>query len=819
MFSFSQLPGVLNGQLLKLVNDVVVEYLIIDSRKLFASPRSLFFAIKGVRNDGHAHIATAYEQGIRLFVIEKDIETEKYPLASFIKVPSSISALQSLAIAHRIQFDYPVIGITGSNGKTIVKEWLFQMLSSKFKCVKNPGSYNSQVGVPLSIWQMSHTHNIGIFEAGISQPGEMEHLQKIIQPSVGVFTMLGSAHDEGFSSSSEKLLEKLKLFQSCKTLIYCHDYTAINDEIIRQKKTFQELIGWGEKQGANVLLKFRNADSVSLSGKFGSLNFTLPFVNMASRENVLHCIMVLLHLGYSEAETQERINQLRAVPMRLELKQGINHCQIIDDTYNNDLGGLRISLDFLESINVSKKTLILSDVLQSGLTLDELSQKVLDLIKEKQIQKFVGVGFGFHSHQKLFSDLNIDTRFYLTTEDFLKEVDWNSFVQEAILVKGARVFQFERIVKALQKKIHGTTMEIDLGAIVHNLNYFRSLLQPNVKLMVMVKAFAYGSGSNEIASLLQYHRVDYLGVAYTDEGVELRNHNIHLPIMVMNPSTDSWDAILSHHLEPEIYSLSLLKSLVEYLHGQPCSIHLKIDTGMHRLGFEANELPEVVKIISNHRNIRVASVFSHLAGADNSEHDTFSTEQVLRYNEAVDFIQNELEIVPLRHLLNSSGILRLPAAHQLNMVRLGIGLYGVDPTGGLKNKLLPVATLKTVVSQVRKVATGESIGYNRMGMAQRDMKIATIAIGYADGYSRGFGNGAGQVSIRGKKATVVGNVCMDMTMVDVTDIPDVAEGDEVIIFGPDNSIQEVAEQANTIPYEILTNTSERVKRIFFAESI
>ncbi|MGB4974836.1 MAG: bifunctional UDP-N-acetylmuramoyl-tripeptide:D-alanyl-D-alanine ligase/alanine racemase [Cyclobacteriaceae bacterium] len=818
MFSFSQLPDLLKGQMLQLVEDGAIEYLIIDSRKLFASPRSIFFAIKGIRNDGHAHIGIAYEQGIRLFIVEQDIETEKFPQGNFFKVASSVKALQSLATAHRNQFDYPVIGITGSNGKTIIKEWLFQMLSAKFKCVKNPGSYNSQVGVPLSVWQMSTQHELGIFEAGISTPNEMEALQKVIQPTIGLFTMLGSAHDEGFSSSNEKLLEKLKLFESCKTIVYCNDNLAVSDEISRQKKPFQELIGWGESKGSDVLLEFNKPDSISITGKFGKLNFTLPFTNAASKENVLHCITVLLYLGYSAQEVQEKIDQLRAIPMRLELKQGINHCQIIDDTYNNDLGGLRISLDFLEGINMPKKTLILSDILQSGLTLDELSQHVAVLIKEKHIQKFIGIGFGFHSYQQLFSALNIDSKFFLTTEDFLNQIDWNSFSQEAILVKGARVFQFERIIRPLQKKIHGTTMEIDLGAMVHNLNYFKSLLQPNVKLMVMVKAFAYGSGSNEIASLLQYHRVDYLGVAYVDEGVDLRNHNIHLPIMVMNPSKNSWDVMLDRQLEPEIYSLSLLESLVEFLDGKPCSIHLKIDTGMYRLGFELQELTEVVQILSNHHNVQVASIFSHLAGADDPVHDDFSAEQARCYNEALNLIQDKLKIKPIRHILNSSGILRLPE-YQLDMVRLGIGLYGVDPTGAFNNQLQPVATQKTVVSQIKKIKPGETIGYSRKGTAEKNIITATIAIGYADGYSRSFGNGVGQVSIRGKKAPVVGNVCMDMTMVDVTDIPGVVEGDEVIIFGNENSIHDVATQAHTIPYEILTNTSERVKRIFFAEGI
>jgi len=818
MFSFSQLPDLIEGHILQMANDECIEYLLIDSRKLLPSPRSLFFAIKGVRNDGHAHIGEAYREGIRMFVVEQDLETNQYPLACFVKVGSSIKALQELASAHRSQFDCPVIGITGSNGKTIVKEWLYQMLSSKFNCVKNPGSYNSQVGVPLSVWQMGARHELGMFEAGISLPGEMEALRKIIQPTMGIFTMLGPAHDEGFASPREKLLEKLQLFQSCKTIIYCQDHVAVRDELARQKKPFQELVSWGEKEGADILLEFKNDGQTTFSGKFGQFQLTLPFTNPAGREDLLHCIATLLCLGLSAAEIQERISLVRTVPMRLELKQGINQCQVIDDTYNNDLGGLRISLDFLEGVNMPNKTLVLSDVLQSGLTLDELCQQVLHLLLEKKIRKFVGIGFGFHSHQNLFAGQPVDCRFYLTTEDFLKEADWGSFEDEAILVKGARVFQFEKITKVLQKKIHGTTMEIDMGAMVHNLNFFRSLLQPGVKLMVMIKAFAYGSGSNEIASLLQYHQVDYLGVAYADEGAELRDHNIRLPIMVMNPGTDGWDVLLARQLEPEVYSLSLLHSLVAHLNGKPCAIHLKIDTGMHRLGFALGELPEVARVLSMNENVKVVSVFSHLAGADDPAHDAFSEEQAGLFNKALDILQKALKTTPIRHLLNTSGALRLPA-YQYDMVRLGIGLYGIDPTGKFRDKLKPVATLKTVVSQVRRVARDGSVGYGRMGKAKAGMALATIAIGYADGYSRSFGNGVGQVGIRGKKAPVVGNVCMDMTMVDVSHIPEVAEGDEVVIFGEANPIYEMAAQAGTIPYEILTNTSERVKRVFFAESI
>ncbi|HCR52860.1 MAG TPA: bifunctional UDP-N-acetylmuramoyl-tripeptide:D-alanyl-D-alanine ligase/alanine racemase [Cytophagales bacterium] len=818
MISFAQLPGLLKGQLLQLAHDELIEHLVIDSRKLLASNRSLFFAIKGIRNDGHNHIFSAYQQGIRQFIVERDVDIAKYPDANFLKVASSINALHLLAAHHRNQFSYPVIGVTGSNGKTIVKEWLYQMLTSKYNCVKNPGSYNSQVGVPLSVWQMNDQHEMAIFEAGISQPGEMASLQKIIQPTIGIFTTLGSAHDEGFSSTSEKLNEKLKLFETCEVIIYCNDNSEVSEAFAKHCKPFQKCISWGQNERANVLLKYINNDSVLISGLLGNITLSLPFENKAYRQNVLHCVMLLLHFGFTEVEIQEKIDQLQSIPMRLELKQGINHCQVVDDSYNNDLGGLLISLDFLEGLNMPKKTLILSDVLQSGITLESLSKQVASLIKEKNIQKFIGIGFGFHSHQSSFAEIQIDKSFYLTTEDFIQNTDWNLFANEAILVKGARVFQFERIVQLLQKKVHGTVMEVDLGAMVYNLNYFRSLLQPNVKLMVMVKAFAYGSGSKEIASLLQYHHVDYLGVAYADEGVELRNNHIRLPIMVMNPSEDSWPIMLEHHLEPEIYSLNLLRSLIAYLDGKACAIHLKIDTGMHRLGFELKDLDEVAKMVSEHPNVVIASVFSHLAGADEAGHDEFSKEQASAFDQALIRIKTKLKITPLRHLLNSSGILRFPQ-YQFDMVRLGIGLYGIDPSETVQNKLKSAATLKTVISQIKVISPGETIGYGRRGRAEKVMRIATIAIGYADGYSRSFGNGVGQVVIRGKHAPVVGNVCMDMTMVDVTQISEAVEGDEVIIFGLGHPIEQVARQANTIPYEILTNTSERVKRVFYAESI
>ena len=799
-------------------DDHEIQYLVTDSRKIVASPRSLFFAIRGPRNDGHDHITEVYKQGVRSFVVEREIKPDAYPLASFVKVSSSVRALQQLAVWHRKKFTYPVVGITGSNGKTIVKEWLYQMLSNDYSCVKNPGSYNSQIGVPLSVWQMDSQHSMAIFEAGISRPGEMEFLQPIIQPSIGLITNIGSAHDEGFTSRGQKIKEKLNLFSGCPVLIYPTDYPDILPAINEMKVPALKIIGWGQNPSSDALLRFSNDQTVLISGVFGERSFELPFEDKASRENLMSCIITLLHLGYSTASIQEKIRDLRAIPMRLQLKAGINQCQIVDDTYNNDLGGLRIGLEFLDSLNQPKKVVILSDILQSGLTQEQLSKQVAKLLSEKSIQKFIGIGFGFYSQPQWFDELSSKKSFYLTTDDFLTDVDWNDFSNEAILVKGARVFAFEKIIQRLQKKIHGTVMEIDLSAMVHNLNYFKSLLNPGVKLMVMVKALAYGSGSNEIASMLQYHRADYLGVAYPDEGVTLRDNHIKLPIMVMNPSEESFDALLERDLEPEIYSLKILHAWVDFLNGRPGKIHLKIDTGMHRLGFEPEELDRVIDLLSKNSNVKVVSVFSHLAGADEEIHDEFTRAQAKRFKDAVEKLCEELKISPIKHLLNTSGILRHPDC-QFDMVRLGIGLYGIDPSEAFADKLRPVASLKTVVSQVKRIKKGDSVGYGRVGRAESATTIATLAIGYADGYPRSLGKGVGEIVIRGHAAPVIGNVCMDMTMVDVTHIQGVAEGDEAVVFGYQLPIQKVAAMAQTIPYEILTNTSERVKRVFYAEGI
>lgn len=811
MISFSQLENITGGKTLRQKSDDVITMLAIDSRKVVRTEGTLFFAIHGARHDGHRYLAQLYKKGVRSFVVETPPLPGEMPDANVLVVPGTVEALQKIAAHHRAQFSIPVVGITGSNGKTIIKEWLYQMLSKSKAVVKNPGSYNSQVGVPLSVWQIQQHHQVGIFEAGISQPGEMAKLAEVIKPSVGIFANIGSAHDQGFANRGEKIAEKIKLFQYAQCVIYCRDHEQIH---IAMHQAGVKAFTWGTQPDADVVVTRQpGAFQVAYQG----LRFTLymPFADKASVENCFHVVALLLFWAYDVAFIQEAILGLHAVPMRLELKEGINHCQIIDDTYNNDLGGLEISLQFLTHQHQrAHKRVILSDILESGMAPAQLARTVGELLHQNGVRRFVGIGSQMAAYRQYFP---ADALFFETTQQFLHHFKSDLLHDEVILVKGARAFEFERVVHYLQRKVHGTVMEIDLGALVHNLNYFRSLLRPATKIMVMVKAFAYGSGSNEIANLLQYHRVDYLGVAYADEGVELRKGNISLPIMVMNPSEDSFALLQQYQLEPEVYSFKILQALVNFLAGKRCRVHVKLDTGMHRLGFEEHDLERLIAQLKAHPNIEVASIFSHLAGADESAHDAFSYAQATKFRDMAERLAQTLGYRPVFHLLNSPGILRMPA-WQFDMVRLGIGLYGVDPTSEGYDELRPVATLKTIISQIREVPANETIGYGRSGVADKNMRLGTIAVGYADGFSRAFSRCTGQVLVRGHLAKVVGNVCMDMTMIDLTGVP-AEEGDEVILFGGDLPIQRVAASINTIPYEILTNTSERVKRVFIAESI
>ncbi|KAA5543966.1 bifunctional UDP-N-acetylmuramoyl-tripeptide:D-alanyl-D-alanine ligase/alanine racemase [Adhaeribacter rhizoryzae] len=817
--------GIIPAQVLQYTQDYTAQHLLTDSRKMLHPASSVFFAIKGAFHNGHTYVPVLYAKGVRQFILEDVLYIPEvksvadlnilFPEANFWQVESSLRALQQLAAYHRSRFSLPVFAITGSNGKTIVKEWLAQLLSPDELVCKSPRSYNSQIGVPLSVWQLNEHHTLGIFEAGISKPAEMEYLRPIIKPTYGIFTNIGSAHNQGFASRQQKIAEKLKLFTEVELLFYCQDHTSIHEAVQAQGLP---AFTWSRSQPANLqIISCRVAGGqANITFRFAGeeQGLLLPYADEASIENMMHCLAVLLWRGLPIDEIQHRLNKLLPVAMRLEMKEAINNCYLIDDTYNNDLAGLGIALDLLlHQPRQGKKTLILSDVLQSGLSDEILYRQVADVVKSKKIDRLIGIGATISRHQDKFEQ---ESQFYTDTDEFLNDFKPDNFRNETILVKGARIFQFEQIVAVFQRKVHGTVLEVNLDALVHNLNYYRAKLQPATKIMVMVKAFAYGSGSYEIANILQFHRVDYLAVAYTDEGVHLRENGISLPIMVMNPSPDSFAKIQQYHLEPEIYSLEILQACLAATQNksQPLNIHIKLDTGMHRLGFTPEDLATVAQILKAAPQLRVVSTFSHLAGADEALHNSFSQEQVKQFREMAAQLEAGLGYPVLKHILNSAGIVRFPE-HQLNMVRLGIGLYGVEATGQEQEGLRTVGTLKTTVSQVKEVPAGETVGYSRRGVAATPKKIATIAIGYADGYDRRFGNGVGQVWVNGQLAPIIGNICMDMCMVDVTGLS-VHVGDAVEIFGEHRNITQLAQTIGTIPYELLTNVSARVKRIFFA---
>ncbi|MDO6392371.1 bifunctional UDP-N-acetylmuramoyl-tripeptide:D-alanyl-D-alanine ligase/alanine racemase [Pontibacter sp. BT731] len=816
MLSFHQLQAITGGAVVQQGQDSPVVHLLTDSRKLSQPAGTLFFAIRGRHNDGHVYLEQLYMLGVRQFVVEELAGVEQlYPEAGILQVRSSLEALQAVAAWHRAQFRIPVLGITGSNGKTTVKEWLAQLLSPEELVVKSPRSYNSQIGVPLSVWQLDANHTFGLFEAGISQPGEMQKLQQIIQPTLGLFTNIGSAHDEGFTDHRQKVAEKMQLFGKVGLLFYCLDHELIHEAVQTQGIP---AFTWSRYQQADVEIRHSTVSGhktiVSYTFRGEQHSLAIPFTDEASVENALHCLAVLLQRGTDLTAIQDRLDRLQPVAMRLEMKEAINGCYLIDDTYNNDLAGLSIALNLLASQpKRGRRTLILSDLLESGMPEEKLYSEVAALTKAHQLERLIGIGPTIQAHGARFSG---DTAFYASTTAFLEQFSSEQFRNELVLVKGARVFGFEKIVQAFQQKVHGTVLEVNLDALVHNLNYYRSKQASGTKLMVMVKAFAYGSGSFEVANLLQFHRVDYLAVAYVDEGVSLREHGITLPIMVMNPSPDSLAKLHQYSLEPEIYSLELLRDFLAT--AQPdirYKIHLKLDTGMHRLGFTEEDFDELFSLLEQHPQVRVVSTFSHLAGADEALHDDFSRMQLHNFTALAAEVEARLGYTLLKHILNSAGIVRFPE-HQLDMVRLGIGLYGVESTGSEQEALQPVSTLKTTISQIKHIRQGETVGYSRKGIADTDKTIATIAIGYADGYDRRFSNGAGQVIIAGQRAPVIGNVCMDMCMVDVTGIP-AAVGDEVTVFGPQLTLVELAQRIGTISYELLTNVSSRVKRIFFSE--
>jgi Alr-MurF fusion protein len=819
MLLFSQLPKVTEGQLLQVVSDHPVVHLLYDSRKIVVSLSAVFFAIRSERRNGHDFIKELYEKGIRQFVIsDPDFPVAQFSHASFYLAGSTVKALQDIAAYHRARFDLPVIAVTGSNGKTIIKEWLSQLLSDNYNLVKSPKSFNSQIGVPLSVWQINAQHELAIFEAGISRTGEMEALENIIKPDIGILTNIGSAHDEGFRSRHEKLLEKLKLFRRCNILIYNADQPDIT-EAIREVYPYLKTFTWGEKTG-DVLIKDINSDargcSFNVEFQKKSTGFRIPYSDPAMLQNVMQCIALMYCLRIPAEEICLKVSRLQPLGMRLELKEGINGSYLVDDAYNNDMAGLTIALQFLDQQKQRpKKSLILSDLYEAGIPSEDLYREISEMVRERNISRFIGVGTEISKFREFFGR---DAIFFENTEDFLQCFNSDKLSGEVILIKGARRFRFERIVQILSEKVHGTVLEINLDALSHNLNYYRSFLKPDTRIMVMVKAFAYGSGSAEVANLLQFHKVDYLAVAYTDEGVALRNQGITVPVMVMNPSWQSFDKLFHYNLEPEIFSFRILNELLEYISANnvKARIHLKFDTGMHRLGFEEKDLDQLSRILINQQyNIIVQTVFTHLAAADDACFNDFSHNQLATFERMTAKLESLVNRKFVRHALNSAGIVRFPE-NQMEMVRLGIGLYGVEANSVEQDKLLPVGTLKTVISQIKILNEGETVGYSRKGKITGLQKVATIAIGYADGYDRRFSNGRGKVLVKGKLCPVIGNVCMDMCMIDITGV-DAEEGDVVTVFGESPTIIDLAKEIGTIPYEILTNVSGRVKRVFYAE--
>jgi len=831
IYTVETICDIIKGRFLQFNHNAHIADLVLDSRQVFTAGDALFFALKGPRRDGHQFIPELYKQGVRNFIVGKTINTDSFPGANFIMADDVLIALQDLSAHHRRQFTIPVIGITGSNGKTIVKEWLYQLLHNDYEIVRSPKSYNSQIGVPLSVWQITAQHTLGIFEAGISLPGEMQNLEKIIQPTIGIFTNIGEAHSEGFSGLQQKVEEKLQLFSHADALIYCSDHEIVHAAVTRlaegrkmnlQGKLFS-VFNWGRKSSSTLqittITKQNASTKIEAIYKTQGISIEIPFTDDASVENAITCWCALLLLGYDYSVINERMQKLLPVNMRLEFRKGINQCTIINDSYSADLSSLQIALNFLQQQAAgTKKTVILSDFLQTGYSNEALYKEIAELLVRHQVNRIIGIGASISRYLQFDEEKMPEVIFYTTVDEFKIHFRSSLFHNETILVKGARVFRFEQVVKLLEQKVHQTVLEINLNALVNNLKQFQQCLRPSTKMMAMVKAFAYGSGGAEIASALQFHKIDYLGVAYADEGVELRLAGIHLPIMVMNTAPDNFDVIVANNLEPVIYSFEILQAFSNYIEAQAIQqypVHIEIETGMHRLGFDENEWTQLAERIAR-APFKIQSIFSHLAAGEDPSEDEYTLRQFSFFKKACTVLQEQIHYPVLQHITNSAAILRHPQL-QLDMVRLGIGLYGIDTTGSNQLQLQPVAALTSTIAQIKKVEAGETVSYNRRGVIKKDSLIATVRIGYADGYSRSFGNGIGHMLVHGKPAPVVGIVCMDMTMIDVTDIEDVNVGDTVTVFGNGLPIQQLAQWSKTIAYEIMTGISERVQRIYFEE--
>jgi len=823
IYSISEISNIL-GLKSKFPDNVFISRLLTDSRSLSYPSETLFFALKTKNNDGHKFVRELYELQVRNFVVEKMLPGwEEMKDANFLVVKNALKALQKLAAHHRRRFEIPVVGITGSNGKTIVKEWIYQLLQPVMNVTRSPRSYNSQIGVPLSVWQLNDNSDIGLFEAGISMPGEMSNLEKIINPTIGVITNIGDAHQENFTTLKQKCLEKLELFINCDVIV-CEEGDKLIEECMEEACLSHKRLTWSLKKSNNNIplqaIKI-NKKTASTVIKYSFLEFDFeieaPFIDEASLKNMTTTLAVALYLNIPLDIIREKVSRLEPVAMRLDVRQGKVNTIIINDTYNSDINSVSIALDFLvqrAAATEMKKTIVISDILESGTQSQSLYNKVYELIVQRKIDRIIGIGKEISSHRDLFQEIEND--FFDTTEDFIQSSISGNFYNEVILLKGSRSFGFERISDLLELKTHETVLNIDLDAIIHNFNFYRSRINPATKLLCMVKADGYGAGGIEIAKTLQYHKCDYLGVAIAEEGVLLRKEGIKLPIIVLNPEVSGFDDLFNNNLEPEVYNFRILNAFIREAEKRGIAnypVHLKIDTGMHRLGFTDKDIPELARILENQKSLKIQSAFSHLAASESWDFDDFTHEQINNFRSTVEKVREELGYDFMKHILNSAGIERFPD-DQMDMVRLGISLYGVSASGlnGLRN----VCTLKTTILQIKDVPENETVGYGRKGSLDHNARIATIRIGYADGLSRQFGNGKGKVLVNGSLVPFVGNICMDLSMIDITGI-DVNEGDQVILFGENPSLLDLSRNIGTIPYEILTSVSSRVKKVYFKE--
>ena len=809
MYRLSEIANWVGGKLIG-EGDPFIEDLVFDSRKISKPASSLFFALRSSSSDGHTFVNAVKEAGVPAAVVERD--TNVKGLVQLV-VPDSLAALQALARKHRERFTLPVVGITGSNGKTIVKEWLHQLLKSDLQVHRSPKSYNSQIGVALSLWPLSDQDQVALIEAGISQPGEMALLERMIQPTLGVFTHLGDAHGLHFDSEEHKLREKLTLFEHCDKIVA----PASNPKVVEALKNAPaSLVLWGEQEDCQmVALKLKSEAGKTffkLSYQEQSTTVQLPFADQASLENALTAITAAVCLGIPLESAGKRASQLRALDMRLQEVPGINNNTLLLDHYNADLQSLKMAMDFLnQQHHQGKKTLILSDMPEGGAKGETLYQAVRELVEQHQLDQFIGIGTAWAN---VIGSWNIPAQSFASTEEFLSRFPLYTLSDRTILLKGARPYAFERISDRLQARSHQTVLEVNMSRLQHNLNAHKNSLDPQTKMMAMVKAFAYGAGGHQVAKLLEYNNIDYLGVAYTDEALELRSAGIQRPIMVLNPDLNKVTLLRENRVEPNVYSMPGLQQLIRGAGAEPMRIHLEFDTGMHRLGLEESHLPELIQTLQKHTYLEVASVFSHLAVADEPAQDDFTIKQLELFHGICHTLEEGLGKKFIRHIANTAGMQRFPQA-QMDMVRLGIGLYGIGEYAK-GHQLLPVGEFKSYITQLRKVNAGEGVSYGLHSKSDQDRTIAVVAVGYADGYSRKFSQGEGYFIIQGKKAPVVGNVCMDMCMCDVTDIP-CAEGDEATIFGDQPRVEELAQKLGTIPYEVLTSVSERVTRLFYQE--